>query len=253
MKVCFCIVLSFFLLLPFSVSAQPSPRRTSDAEIQKMLEIVKYQAHKSSSGLVLLVDITLQNIGDYNIKDIELTCDGYSKTGTKIDKNEGVIYELIPIGKTKSVKQQSIGLVNSSVQKTNCYLRGWSYEVVPMVWKKYPKNEAPKTTMQGCNGLVAPLNKGYPQKLDTMSTVKAAWCILENGEVTLQYQMVVDTTSISFTSNDVTKMSPTVISTWCNNPVQRITLNQIAIGYTYADQSGRHLGKVHFNSDNCTN
>ena len=68
----------------------------------------------------MLVDATFENKSNRVVKDIELTCDHFSNSGTKIDSNSRVIYEVINPGKSKNVHDFNMGFLHSQVSKTSC-------------------------------------------------------------------------------------------------------------------------------------
>ena len=67
---------------------------------------VKTKITKFSTGgfdTVMIADFTITNNTSTPIKDIEIVCNGYSETGTKIDTNRRTIYKVVAPGQTITV------------------------------------------------------------------------------------------------------------------------------------------------------
>ncbi|MBM4285910.1 MAG: hypothetical protein FJ128_11795 [Deltaproteobacteria bacterium] len=51
----------------------------------------------------MIADFIIDNGSQYNIKDITITCTHFAKSGTKIDSNTKIVYELIKAGEKKKI------------------------------------------------------------------------------------------------------------------------------------------------------
>jgi phage-related protein len=121
------LVLVFFGLLAVGTSDTGTSIKTEQANDPKIealadLQVKKLSWYKGGFDSSMLVNITLVNNGTRDVKDIELTCEHYSNSGTKIDSNTRTIYEIIPAGKTKTIKDFNMGFIHSQARKTNCKL-----------------------------------------------------------------------------------------------------------------------------------
>jgi len=94
----------------------PDPKKLALADV----EIKNFNWHKGGFDSVMLVDVTFLNKGTRAVKDFELTCQHFSNSDTLIDSNSRVIYEIIPAGKTKTIKNFNMGLIHSQAAKTSC-------------------------------------------------------------------------------------------------------------------------------------
>lgn len=65
-------------------------------------------------------DLEIINNSDYIVKDIEITCYIYGKSGTGIDKNTRIIYDLIRNKESKKVDNFNMGFVNSQADSFRC-------------------------------------------------------------------------------------------------------------------------------------
>ncbi|MEC7118666.1 MAG: zinc ribbon domain-containing protein [Pseudomonadota bacterium] len=68
----------------------------------------------------MLVDFKFKNNGTSDVKDITISCDHKASSGTKIDSNERVIYEIIKAGETKRVKDFNMGFIHSQANSSSC-------------------------------------------------------------------------------------------------------------------------------------
>jgi ribosomal protein L40E len=100
--------------------AAATPAKTPKEEAFAALEIKKLNWYKGGFDNVMLVDVKFQNNGKRNVKDIELECVHFSNSGTRIDSNKKVIYEVVPAGKPLSVKEFSMGFIHTQAATTNC-------------------------------------------------------------------------------------------------------------------------------------
>jgi len=113
----------------FLASRESGPR-PQDGKVTAManLELQKLSWHKAGFDNVMLLDVTFLNRGSHPVKDIELKCDHFSNSGTHIDSNSRVIYEIVSPGKSKTVRDFNMGLINTQVSSSECRITN----LVPM-------------------------------------------------------------------------------------------------------------------------
>lgn len=99
-----------------NTSRQPSPKSVAMSNIE--LNNLKWS--KGGFDSVMEVSVTLVNKGTHNVKDIELTCQHFSNSGTRIDRNKRTVYEILSAGQSKSIKGFNMGFIHSQVARTNC-------------------------------------------------------------------------------------------------------------------------------------
>lgn len=75
---------------------------------------------KGGFDSVMLVDFVLTNQSKYPVKDIKMVCISKANSGTTIDKNQKVIYELIKQGETKKLEKFNMGFLHSQATSTGC-------------------------------------------------------------------------------------------------------------------------------------
>lgn len=83
---------------------------------------LEYKWAKSGFGNIMEADFTISNDNPFAVKDLKILCTGSAKSGTKIDKNENVIYEVVPAKGKKSVYSFNMGFINSQVERVSCVI-----------------------------------------------------------------------------------------------------------------------------------
>ena len=89
-------------------------------QISKLVFLESFVPSKTGFGNVLESNFKIVNKSKYAIKDIQVLCEHYAKSGTKIDSNERTIYELLKANSTKNIKNFNMGFVHTQAVKTSC-------------------------------------------------------------------------------------------------------------------------------------
>lgn len=87
---------------------------------EQFVEIKKLRWSKEAFGSVMMVDVTLENTAPVDIKDIGLTCRHYAESGTRIDANSKVIYQVVKANGTRRVNDFNMGFIHSQATSTSC-------------------------------------------------------------------------------------------------------------------------------------
>ncbi|WP_341743274.1 hypothetical protein [Azonexus hydrophilus] len=96
----------------------PDPKSVALSNI----ELKNLRWSKEGFGNVMQLSVTLINKGQRDVKDIELKCEHFSNSGTRIDSNKRIIYEIIPAGKSKTIKEFGMGFIHNQATKTGCHI-----------------------------------------------------------------------------------------------------------------------------------
>ncbi len=99
-----------------AIAPPPNPKNVALAN----LEIKNLRWTKAGFDNLMQVTVTFMNNGKVDVKDVELTCDHFSNSGTHIDSNTRVIYEVIQAGKSRTFKDFDMGFIHSQAIKTRC-------------------------------------------------------------------------------------------------------------------------------------
>lgn len=81
---------------------------------------------KEGFGAIMEADFIIQNNSTYDIKDIEILCMHYAKSGTKIDSNSRTIYEIIRAKSSKSYTNFNMGFIHDQANASSCIVNDFS-------------------------------------------------------------------------------------------------------------------------------
>ena len=101
---------------PFPASRMESPKEDALNQIRLDFEWGK----GGIAGGVMIANFTIENPSKYPVKDIEITCTHFAKSGTKIDSNTRVIYDVIPPDGKKVFKNFNMGFIHSQAEGSSC-------------------------------------------------------------------------------------------------------------------------------------
>ena len=102
----------------------PDPKRVA---LQSM-ELTDITWKKDGFGSVMVMSAAIKNNGASAVKDVEIDCDHSSNSGTKIDSNSKVVYEIVPPGQSIKIKEFNMGFIHSQAASTKCRIS----DVVPL-------------------------------------------------------------------------------------------------------------------------
>ena len=81
---------------------------------------LKFHWTKEGFDNIMQADFTIKNDSAYDIKDLEITCEHYAKSGTQIDSNKRTIYDVVKAHSTKQFKNFSMGFIHTQAIKSSC-------------------------------------------------------------------------------------------------------------------------------------
>lgn len=111
---------------PYS-PALPSQSDTKRQAINQM-QLNKFNWNTGVSDSIMFINATIVNNGDKNVKDITITCEHYSNSGTKIDSNSRVVYETVMAHKSKRIKEFNMGFIHSQAKGTDCKITDLEFQ-----------------------------------------------------------------------------------------------------------------------------
>lgn len=82
--------------------------------------VEKVRGRKEGFGNVLIIDITLRNDALSNLKDFQITCESKGHSGTVIDSNTRMLYEVVDARSTRTFRKVNMGLLHSQAASTHC-------------------------------------------------------------------------------------------------------------------------------------
>jgi hypothetical protein len=92
-----------------------SPKSTALAQVN-----LDFKARKVGFDNVLEADFTVKNSSNYDIKDLEIKCRDFAKSGTEIDSNTRTIYDVVKAHSTRKFVNFNMGLIHSQAAKSSC-------------------------------------------------------------------------------------------------------------------------------------
>lgn len=123
-------VVTIFLTFMF-ISLMVSPKTESSKIVnnkspkEQAIENIDFDFSWTTEGFgnIMEANFTIQNKGIYDVKDIEVECIHTAKSGTKIDANSRVIYEIFKHKSTKKIRKFNMGFIHSQTNKTYCHIK----------------------------------------------------------------------------------------------------------------------------------
>jgi tetrahydromethanopterin S-methyltransferase subunit B len=99
---------------PTVTQAAPIPKNTQ-------VQVIDFKPIRVADNF-LDVNLVIKNNLTTPVKDIKVRCDGFAKSGTRIDRNVRVIYDVISPGQTLTVNGFDMGFLKTQVEKLECYV-----------------------------------------------------------------------------------------------------------------------------------
>ncbi len=65
-------------------------------------------------------NFTVENQSQYNIKDIEIKCTYFGKSGTAIDSNRRTIYDVVKAKSKKKFNKFNMGFIHTQANSSSC-------------------------------------------------------------------------------------------------------------------------------------
>jgi hypothetical protein len=80
----------------------------------------KMSWYKDAFDTIMMISFTLVNTNSFEIKDVEITCEGFGNSGTQIDRNVRTVYETVKAKGSKRMRKFNMGFIQSQVTKSSC-------------------------------------------------------------------------------------------------------------------------------------
>lgn len=88
---------------------------------EEALEIVDFDWSKGGFGSIMMIDrMTVRNDAPFAIKDFVVKCIHQGPSGTDMDRNTRTVYDVIPAGDSKTVREINLGFIHSQATTTRC-------------------------------------------------------------------------------------------------------------------------------------
>lgn len=111
-----------------SGEATPDPKNIARSKV----EIVNWTWAKEGFGNIMEATFTITNGSAWDVKDIEIKCRHYGKSGTEIDSNKRTIYDVIKSRETKTFEKFNMGFVHSQADKSTASIEDFELLGAPV-------------------------------------------------------------------------------------------------------------------------
>lgn len=91
---------------------------------EEFLELVGFSWSKEGFGTVMEATFVIENTSPIDIKDVKIVCTHVAPSGTVIDENSQVIYDIIRAKSKRTFSNVNMGFINSQVEDSNCHIKG---------------------------------------------------------------------------------------------------------------------------------
>lgn len=88
--------------------------------IFRNVTVAKFKGADTNSRYSLRLDLTIQNKNDMPVKDLTVSCGQYGSSGTEIRRDQQVIFQVFPAGKTRTVLDLYFGFPHEQMEKVSC-------------------------------------------------------------------------------------------------------------------------------------
>jgi len=79
-----------------------------------------FKWRKEGFDSVMEADFTVKNGSNFDIKDLEITCHHFAKSGTQIDSNTRTVYDVVKAHSTKKFMKFNMGFIHSQAAQSSC-------------------------------------------------------------------------------------------------------------------------------------
>lgn len=92
---------------------------------EEALTIADLDWSKGGFGSIMMIDrLIVRNDAPFPIKDFVVKCVHQGPSGTDMDSNKREVYEIVPAGKTKTVREINMGFIHSQATTSRCEISG---------------------------------------------------------------------------------------------------------------------------------
>ena len=112
-----------YLANPDSSTSSLTSNAPSPKEIARKNIKLDFSWTTEGFGNIMEANFTVHNNSKYDIKDIEISCTHFAKSGTKIDSNDRTIYEIVKKKSTKKFPKFNMGFIHSQANSSSCQIK----------------------------------------------------------------------------------------------------------------------------------
>jgi hypothetical protein len=90
----------------------------------KLVNLTHYSWKKAGFGNVMKMNITVQNLNKFDVKDIEIGCGLRASSGTLIGTVTNTIYQVVPQNAKRTFRSINMGFIDSQSRSAECMITG---------------------------------------------------------------------------------------------------------------------------------
>jgi DNA-directed RNA polymerase subunit RPC12/RpoP len=113
---------------PTTMQGQPPGVIAPEVHTKTTLDdlTLDFEWEASGFGNIAVIGGTIKNDGPTAVKDLQIKCEGFAASGTKIDTNKRPLYQLVEAGKTVKFSKLNMGFINQQVKSSSCGIVGFT-------------------------------------------------------------------------------------------------------------------------------
>lgn len=119
-----------FFVYKCTLNAGEASKKQEVAKAEKSRELdnvsLFYEWKTDGFGTVMEADFVVSNNNAFAIKDVEVECIHYAKSGSRIDSNKRIIYDTFPPKENKLILKFNMGFIHDQAEKSSCKVINFS-------------------------------------------------------------------------------------------------------------------------------
>lgn len=127
---CLAIIIGFVVIAAVIGSIQhsgsggtSSPATDNPKDLARSQVSLDFKWRKGGFDSVMEATFTIKNDSNFDLKDFEIKCEHFSKSGTSIDSNNRTIYDVVKAHSRKKFPNFNMGFIHSQAATTSCGIR----------------------------------------------------------------------------------------------------------------------------------
>lgn len=105
---------------PFAGPISTPSKQPTKYDIMQQVVISKMSWRKGGFGAVMLLNGSIVNLSNYDVKDITIGCAHFAGSGTQLGTLSKTLYEAVPARGTKPFRELGMGFIHSQAARANC-------------------------------------------------------------------------------------------------------------------------------------
>ena len=107
---------------PRAAIAPPSPPDPLEEIRAKVKVVPKWWA--GGLGNVAMADLTVTNGNELTVRDVEIACEAFAKSGARLGALRYTVHDVVPAGGSIVAQQASLGLIDQQTESLRCGVVG---------------------------------------------------------------------------------------------------------------------------------